>query len=79
MVCQSGILRAAEPGRKGILVKSNSRQDFMQRDRSASFSVIGITLSMALCLAAAEAVIRLKNRSMNSYDIERGDMPGNSK
>ena len=65
-----GNFARGEPGRKGILVKSNSRQDFMQRDRSVLFSVIGITLSMALCLAAAEAVIRLKNRSMNNYDIE---------
>ena len=70
MVCQSGILRAASPVAKVCWLNQILDKISCNAIPSVLFSVIGITLSMALCLAAAEAVIRLKNRSMNNYDIE---------
>ena len=42
----------------------------MQRYKSILFSILGVALSMIVCLAAAEAVIRIKNSSMANYDIE---------
>jgi lysophospholipase L1-like esterase len=42
----------------------------MQRYKSILFSILGVALSMVICLAAAETVIRIKNRSMANYDIE---------
>ena len=42
----------------------------MQRSKQFLFSIIAMSLSMALCLVAAEAFIRLKNSSMTNYDIE---------
>jgi lysophospholipase L1-like esterase len=42
----------------------------MQSDKSILFSILGVTLTMALCLVAGEGIIRLKNSSMTNYDIE---------
>lgn len=40
------------------------------RLKDGLFSILAILVSLALCLAAAEGVIRIKNSSMNNYDIE---------
>lgn len=42
----------------------------MQKVKSVIFSAIAMSVSMAVCLLAAEGVIRLKNSSMENYDIE---------
>jgi lysophospholipase L1-like esterase len=38
--------------------------------KSAVFSLLLTTVSIVVCLAAAEAVLRIKNSSMTNYDIE---------
>ena len=42
----------------------------MNAAKNLAFSLILIVVSMALCLAGAEAILRFKNASMTNYDIE---------
>lgn len=42
----------------------------MQRTKSVIFSIVTMSLSLAICLLLAEGFIRFKNSSMSNYDIE---------
>jgi lysophospholipase L1-like esterase len=52
------------------MVSTKAKQAVNNPVRNAIFSVLLLAVSLALCLLAAEAFLRLKNSAMANYDIE---------